>query len=505
MSLDLGKYEWILKRLPRPMLQWLEGRLKQNPKTLALIQKEEEKVEQLLEHSLKPYRNRFERRFQLPRQAVQKEDILNELKKMNELETPRWKEGYVSGGIYHGDAAHISFLNEVYALQSQSNPLHMDLFPSATKFEAEIVSMVRSLLCEEGHPQSHRITGTVSSGGTESILLAMKTYRDWGLKFKGIKKPEIIAPMTAHVAFDKAAHYFGLSLIKIPVDQTYRVDVAQVKRAITSRTVALVGSAPSFPHGVIDPISELSALAVQANVGLHVDACLGGFILPFARKLGVAVPEFDFRLPGVTSISVDTHKYGYAAKGTSVVLYRNEEFQHEQYFTATEWPGGLYFSPTLAGSRPGALSAACWASLLAMGEDGYLRSTRAILEAADRIKQGIREIPELKILGEPLWIIAFGSDDLNIYQLLDGLSQKGWSLNGLHHPPCIHIALTLRHTEAGVVERFLEDLKDSVAQVRSGSVSQGGMAPVYGMASSLPFRGMISDLLKKTLDVIYRV
>ena len=228
-------------------------------------------------------------------------------------------------------------------------------------------------------------------------------------------------------------------------------------------------------------------------------------MVPFAEKLGYKVPVVDFRLPGVTSMSVDTHKYGYAAKGTSVVLYRNEELRHYQFYTLTEWPGGLYFSPTLAGSRPGALSAACWASLLAMGEDGYLKATKAIIETADKIKEGVKVIPELKLLGEPLWILAFASDSLNIYEVFDQMGKKHWNLNGLHKPACFHIALTLRHTQPGVAERFIADLKESVAYVKANPGNKEGLAPVYGLAASLPFRGMVSDILKSYLDVIYKL
>ncbi|MCP3975241.1 MAG: aspartate aminotransferase family protein, partial [bacterium] len=201
-------------------------------------------------------------------------------------------------------------------------------------------------------------------------------------------------------------------------------------RAVTRRTAVIVGSAPGFPHGVMDPIAELSDMARERGVGFHTDACLGGFLLPWAERLGYDVPPFDFNLPGVTSMSTDTHKYGYAAKGTSVVLYRGRELRHSQYFVAADWPGGLYYSPTMAGSRPGALLATAWAAMLAMGEDGYLEGARGILEAGKAIKRGISEIPELRVLGDPLWVIAFASDVVNIYEVMAQMAQRGWSLNG---------------------------------------------------------------------------
>jgi glutamate/tyrosine decarboxylase-like PLP-dependent enzyme len=220
--------------------------------------------------------------------------------------------------------------------------------------------------------------------------------------------------------------------------------------------------------------------------------------------LGYAVPLFDFRLPGVTSISADTHKYGYAAKGTSVILYRNPALRRYQYFTTTEWPGGLYFSPTFAGSRPGALSAACWAAMIKIGKDGYLAATRKILEAADRIKKGIQDIPDIYILGDPLWVIAFGSRTLDIYQVMDHLTTRGWSLNGLHHPACVHLCVTLRHTQPGVAERFIGDLKAAVEDVRENPDQSGTMAPIYGMAANLPVRSLVGELLKRYIDLLYK-
>jgi glutamate/tyrosine decarboxylase-like PLP-dependent enzyme len=228
-------------------------------------------------------------------------------------------------------------------------------------------------------------------------------------------------------------------------------------------------------------------------------------VLPWAEQLGFPVPPFDFRLPGVTSISDDTHKNGYAAKGTSVILYRSPALRRYQYYTATEWPGGLYFSPTFAGSRPGALSAACWAALVATGRNGYLDATRRILETAAEIKAGITKIPGLRILGDPLWVIAFASGNLDIYRVMDFMTERKWSLNGLHKPPAVHLCVTLRHTQPGVASQFLTDLEAAVEHVAAHPEEQGGMAPVYGMGASLPLRGVVSDLLKFYMDVLYKV
>jgi sphinganine-1-phosphate aldolase len=239
-------------------------------------------------------------------------------------------------------------------------------------------------------------------------------------------------------------------------------------------------------------------------VGLHVDACLGGFVLPFAERLaGTRVPAFDFRLPAVTSMSADPHKYGYAAKGVSVVLYRGAELRRQQYFVNTDWSGGLYFSPTFAGSRPGGLSAACWAAMVSIGEEGYLDATARILDAAAEARAAIAAIPGLRVLGDPLWVIAFTSDAFDIYRVLDLMNDRGWSLNGLQRPPAMHLCVTLRHAQPGVIPRFAADLRACVQLVQSTPAKTAGMAPVYGMAGSFPVRGAVAELLRRYVDKLY--
>ncbi len=505
----MASIETISKRLswlPKPVARYFEKKMKNVGSVQQMIQKESDKVEATLEHTLKPYRGKYDSYPTIPAKGIDRDKILADIQKMHDDEIGTWEGGYVSGGIYNGNKEHIEFLNKVYALQSQSNPLHTDIFPSATKFEAEIVSMVAGMMNSANTPDGAQVCGAVSSGGTESILLAMKSYRDRAYE-QGITAPEMILCDTAHTAFDKASHYFGIKQIRIPMRADYSIDVEAARRAINRNTIVMVGSAPTFPHGIIDDIPALSEIARQAGIGFHTDSCLGGFITPFAEKLGYKVPVIDFRLPGVTSMSVDTHKYGYAAKGTSVVLFRSPELRHYMYYTATEWPGGLYMSPTIAGSRPGALSAACWAAMLSMGEEGYLKSTKAIMDTADYIREELKSIPELELMGSPLWIFAIKSRDesLNIYEVLDQMGQKRWSLNGLHKPSCFHIALTLRHTQPGVKERFISDLKESVAYVKANPGNKEGLAPVYGLAATLPFRGVVTDILKKYLDVVYKV
>lgn len=509
MALPDPKSLKLLNHVPPRLLSAAERYLKAVPLVRDLLSKETDTLLSELEGSLKPYRGKMTAFGRLPVTGRSREEVLRELQALEAQEEARWREGKVSGAVYNGDQEHIDFLNRVYALHSQSNPLHADLWPSATKFEAEVVAMAASMLgadaANAGRVPDEHVCGSMSSGGTESIMLAVKTYRDWARETKGITKPEMVAPSSAHPAFDKAAHYFGVKMVRVPVGPDYRADVAATRKALNRNTILLIGSAPGFPHGVIDPISELSELARKKRLGFHTDACLGGFVLPFARALGRQVPPFDFRLPGVTSMSVDTHKFGYAAKGSSVVLYRGTALRSHQYFTATEWPGGIYFSPTFSGSRPGALIAVAWASLVSMGEQGYMEATRRILETADTLKQGIRSVPELHVLGDPLFVIAFGSQTLDIFKVMERMGERGWSLNGLHKPAAVHLCVTLRHAQPGVAERFLADLREAVEHVKAHPGEKGTMAPVYGMAAAVPFRGLVSDLLKKYMDLLYKV
>jgi glutamate/tyrosine decarboxylase-like PLP-dependent enzyme len=492
-----------LNRLEPRLVRFLEKQLQKIPAVRRRIADDTRAMMAEVAPALKPYQDRFATVSTIPEKGPSHDQVLETMHRLEAHETTRWQEGYASGAVYHGDPDHIAFLNRVYALYSQANPLHADLWPSITKFEAEIVAMTATML--SGGQGEDAACGTLSSGGTESILLAMKTYRDRARVEKGLRRPEMVVPVTAHAAFDKAAEYFGIKIVKIPVDRNFRADIRAAARAVTRRTVVLVGSAPSFPHGMVDPIADLAELARRRGVGFHTDACLGGFVLPWAETLGYDVPPFDFRLPGVTSISVDTHKYGYAAKGTSVVLYRTPALRRYQYFTIADWPGGLYCSPTFAGSRPGALSAACWAAMVSIGQNGYRDATRRILETAARIKAGIREIPDLYVLGDPLWVIAMASRRLDIYRIMDVMGHKGWSLNGLHRPSCVHLCVTLRHTQPGVAQRFIDDLKAAVKEVRRTPAAEGGMAPVYGLAAKLPLRGVVGDILKAYMDALYRL
>jgi glutamate/tyrosine decarboxylase-like PLP-dependent enzyme len=313
----------VLSKLPKGVTRRLEVVLDKLPFVGDLVRAEKKKVADSMRESVRKHRPTALQFAELPRQGLATSEILSTLKTLATAETPMWRDGRVSGGVYHGDEAHLAFLNEVYALYSQANPLHADVWPSVARFEADIVTFTAKLMGSAGHDDDERaICGTLSSGGTESIMLAMKAARDFSRAHRGISRGNLVAPASAHPAFDKAAHTLDLEMRRVPVDPDGRANVAAMKAAVDSNTVAMIGSAISFPHGVIDPIEALSEFARSKRILFHTDACLGGFILAFAKDAGFPVPRFDFSLPGVTSMSADTHKFGYAAKGSSVVLYR---------------------------------------------------------------------------------------------------------------------------------------------------------------------------------------
>jgi glutamate/tyrosine decarboxylase-like PLP-dependent enzyme len=496
-------------RVSPRLASWAFRGLRRIPAVRKVLDREYETMGRELEKRLRPYREELPTHARLPPTGLDRQEVLEGIRALSAREEGAWRGGFVSGGVYHGGDDHVAFVNQVYSLTSQCNPLHADVWPSTVKYEAEIVSMAAHMLgaSAPGNPRQgeEAICGTVTSGGTESIMVAMRAYRDHAREQRGVTRPEVVAPVSAHPAFDKAAHSYGMTLKRVPVGTDHRADVTAMRRAITRRTVALVGSAPGFPHGLVDPVGPLSELARSRGLGFHTDACLGGFLLPWAERLGHPVPPFDFRLPGVTTMSADTHKFGYAPKGTSVVLYRGHALRRHQYFRATDWPGGLYCSPTVAGSRPGGLSAACWATMVSLGEDGYLEAARRILATAAEIKDGIARVPGLHVLGDPLWVIAFGSSRVDVYRVLDEMGHRGWSLNGLQRPPAVHLCVTLRHTLPGVAQRFLADLAESVCQAEKEPGKEGGMAPVYGLAGGLPARGIVADILDRYMDILYRV
>jgi len=563
------------------------------------LAKEQTKLEQELEDDIKTKARAIGSvTTRLPLQGMPPKKILELMEAETKKENVVWQDGRVSGAVYHGISEHQDLLNKAFGLYSISNPLHPDIWPSGMKFESEVIKMVATLMDgsagstssdeENGYYQHNpNVCGCTTSGGTESIILAIKAHRDYYRDVRGITEPEMIACTSAHAAVDKACDMLGIKLVHVPMDESpsytyesmawdgvtkqggYRMSVKHTLEAINMNTIMIYSSAPSYPQGVIDDIPTLSRIAQRYAIGLHVDCCLGGFVLPFAKMLqreriqpaalaaskagrgesaqkasssrarsrsrgakgaaattsngsadavvdsdepyfyGQNIPDFDFGLPGVTSMSVDTHKFGYALKGTSVVLYSNKQLRQAQYFCYSEWTGGMYTTPTIAGSRSGGLIAQCWASMMALGEEGYKAHTRDILDTAREVARGVRAIPGLRLLGESAaMIVCFASEEetlMNTYTVSDSMTKKGWSLNTLQNPACVHLCCTVRHV--GRVQEFLADLTaaafDAQEQVRRG-VKAAGKAAIYGMASGMP-SGPVNELLKVYNDVVLKI
>jgi glutamate/tyrosine decarboxylase-like PLP-dependent enzyme len=427
-----------------------------------------------------PYQGRFDVRRRLPESGTPRAEVLAELQAMATEEDVTWESGKCSGTMYCGDHDHYHFLNEAFGLFAHVNVLQRDMCPSATKFEAEIIAMTLDLLHADAVTGSDP-AGLVATGGTGSICHAMLAYREHGSKTRGIERPNVIKPETAHPAFDKACHLFGIELRVAPVDpSTTLVDVDWVDRHIDADTVAIIGSACNYGYGTIDPIGALSDTALHHGVGLHVDSCLGGFILPFGQELGYDIPVFDYRHPGVTSMSADTHKYGYAFKGTSVLTFRDQALRNAQYFFLTDWSGGKYCSPGMEGSRSGGLIAATWAAMVQLGRAGYLRYAEAIFATAAAMQEAVRSHAELSILGSPTFLFSFTSDRFDIYHVNDFMRRRGWRFNGQQYPNALHMAVTRPQTQPGVAEMFASDLSDAVAYARDHADEAPQSGAVYG-------------------------
>ncbi|KAI1003311.1 Sphingosine-1-phosphate lyase [Podosphaera aphanis] len=451
----------------------------------------------------------------LPEKGWSKDTVSKELENLATMSHTRWEDGLVSGAVYHGGESLMNLQTEAFGKFTVANPIHPDVFPGVRKMEAEVVAMVLQMF---NAPIG--AAGASTSGGTESILMACLSARQKAYTERGVTEPEMILPETAHTAFRKAAVYFGIKahLVECPAP-SYQIHIPSVSRLINSNTILLVGSAPNFPHGIIDDISALARLAVKRKLPLHVDCCLGSFLMPFLEEAGYETEPFDFTVKGVTSISCDTHKYGFAPKGSSIVLYRTTALRAYQYFICPDWSGGVYASPSIAGSRPGALIAGCWASMMNIGKVGYTESCSKIIGTTKKIITALQNNPtfnsDLQIIGKPLVsVVAFKSKSLNIYDIADGMSQKGWHLNSLQSPPAIHIAVTLPICK--VWEKFLGDLEAVVEEERerervrivegkgAKGKAQGDSAALYGVAGSLPNKSVVVELATGYLDTLYK-
>jgi sphinganine-1-phosphate aldolase len=436
-----------------------------------------------------------------PKNGLSADSVLKEMSdaKANDV---KWLQGKAFSLVYPVSNEHHDFVKKAHNMFFSENGLNPMAFQSLRKFEHETVRM-----CADLFNGDRNTVGVVTSGGTESLLMMIKTYRDKARKTKPwILRPEIIVPESIHSAVDKGAHYFDVKVRHAPVGSDYRVDLKAVKKLINRNTILLVGSAPQYPQGVVDPISQLGELAEKHGIPLHVDACIGGFVLPFMEKLGHAVPVFDFRIPGVTSISADIHKYGYSAKGASILLYRSMNIMKYQFFVFTEWKGGgIYASPSFPGTRPGGPIAAAWATMKKLGEEGYLELTKKLIDTRDFLIKEIEKMPELELLALPdSTLLAFSSKEksIGIYAVADQLQKKGWYMDRQQTPESIHMTLSPLHSE--YIKEFVSDLKLAVQTVKDHpELNTSGQAAMYGMMAKIPFRGMIKSSVLSIMEKMY--
>ncbi len=429
--------------------------------------------------SFYPYADEYPVVRGLPETGRPREEILAELHSMAEREDASWENGKVSGSMYCGDKEHYAYLDEAFSLFGHMNALQRDVCPSSTRFEGEMIAMGLDLMHADAVTETTP-AGLVTSGGSGSILHAMLSYREAGTA-RGITGWNVVKPETAHPAFDKACHLLGIELRIAAIDPTTATaDVDSIASLIDDKTVAIIGSACNYGYGTIDPIAELAALAMSRGVGMHVDGCLGGFILPFGEMLGFPIPVFDFRIPGVTTISADTHKFGYGLKGTSLLLFRDQALRNGQYFFQTAWTGGKYCSPGIDGSRSSGLLAASWASMVHLGKEGYLKYAKAIFDTAYAMQDDIRSHADLRIIGTPSFCFSFTSEAFDIYHVNDALRPLGWRMNGQQYPNSIHMCVTRPQTQPGVRESWTADLATAVAHAKANAGQPAKSGSIYG-------------------------
>lgn len=470
----------------------------------------------------------------IPRQGQAAQEVIAFINKSLQQDMSHgFNDGRSFAGIYHFPHSVLSQVqSEVLKSCLDTNLLYPTVFKTCRKMEAEVVTMVVNILkgqlglstdVEGDVDCAPEACGLLTTGGTESILLAVKAYRDeYYAKYgSNAKKPEVIACITCHPALDKACHYFQVVLHKLPsVEGTQAFDLDLIQKYLTPQTCMIYASAPSFPHGVVDPVPELAAIAHKHGVGLHVDNCLGGVLLSYAYALQqqqaasssalARIPMFDFRVEGVTSVSIDVHKYGCAPKGASVVAFRTEELRRQVYSVVTNWPGGLYATPTATGSRSGGMAACAWATMKFIGGEGYAKMTADVQGMTSRIVDKIQRMPTLRIVGQPhACIIAFTTTPqapFQIYSLAARMEAKGFHVNSIHLPTAIAFCVSERF--ASIIEAWIEALQqcvqEAIANPNEAQFEGKGDAGIYGASVVLP-GNEIERILKRYCDIMYLV
>lgn len=405
----------------------------------------------------------------LPKAGRSPEALLRELesRKQHDLD---WADGRVFAYVYDAGDTAMKLLKDSFTAFITENGLDPTTFPSAMELEKEVLAMAIDLV--NGGPEAQ---GSFTSGGTESLLLSIKTARDYMREHKPeITQPELLLPETAHASFFKGCHYFDIKPVRVPVDPvTFKADPVAMAAAITPNTIMMVGSAPGYAHGVVDPIAELGQLALQHDILFHVDCCVGGMYLPFAKKLGYDIPDFDLGVPGVTQLSMDFHKWGYAAKGASAIIYKQgAKMRRHQIFAWSGWTGYSVVNPTLMSTKSAGPVAACWAIMNHLGEEGYLKLVEGTQAASVKIRDAIDAIPELYVLGDPKAnLFSFASKTLDVFALSEVMKEKGWYIQpqfGFGPSPA-NIHLSVGNGNVPRIDAFLRDLQDAVAQLRAAA------------------------------------
>jgi glutamate/tyrosine decarboxylase-like PLP-dependent enzyme len=384
----------------------------------------------------------------------------------------RWKEGRAFSLAYYAGPEVQAVADQAYAMYGSTNGLNADAFPSLKKFQADVVATVNRWV--HGDETS---AGFMTSGGTESILLAVKAARERGRREFGITEPNVVLPTSAHAAFEKACYYFGLESRRVPVRADWRADVEATRQAIDANTVLIVGSAPQYPQGVVDPIVDLAAIARERNINCHVDACMGGVTLTFLERLGESIPLWDFRVDGVTSISVDLHKYGYTSKGASVIMHRNRQLRSYQTFVTDNWLGGFYGSSGVLGTKSGGPMASAWAVMNYLGDEGYLRLTESARATTRQLADAIEKIDGLHLRAYPdSTLLSFGAQNFDVFAVADELAKTGWYVDRQAPPDSLHCTVNAVHHQ--VIEEFIVDLSHAVTKVRDAGST--GSVGAYG-------------------------
>ncbi|MCU1359365.1 MAG: PLP-dependent enzyme glutamate decarboxylase, partial [Ilumatobacteraceae bacterium] len=372
----------------------------------------------------------------LPAVGVPANEVLSRLDELKRDDV-KWRDGRAFTLVYNAGPDVVAIAEEAYRRFGADNALNTDAFPSLRRIQADVVDMVGDWL--QAGPDG---AGFMTTGGTESILMAVKAARERGRKERGITTPNVVLPTSAHAAFEKGCYYFGLESRRVPVRADWRADVDAMGAAIDDHTVLVVGSAPQYPQGVVDPIAEIAALAAERDINCHVDACMGGVTLTYLERLGHIVPPWNFAVDGVTSMSVDLHKYGYTAKGASVIMHRNKRLRAHQTFVTDNWLGGTYGSSGVMGTKSGGPMAAAWAVMNHLGDDGYMRLTASARTACEQLVEGIEAIDGLELLAAPdTTLFAVRATDptvVDVFAVADGMWRRGWYIDRQGPPASLH-------------------------------------------------------------------